>query len=227
MFLTPLRLLSLSIVSLATLGWQHSSYPAMLWANLNIKHQIELTAYSRFHLDENDPSAGSALALAALDRPTHITTYDDSYKKIKFPNGDVSLNTSSSADVIIRSLRRVGVDLQEQIYLDMMNNFAPYAKNKHDAKPDTSMDHRSVLNLQIYFERHGRSLPVSRNAEDYKPGDIIVCRTADNQPHIAIVVPSPTGCARPWIVHNIGRGDCIEDRLLDFKLTGHYRYPAD
>ena len=227
MLLTPFRLLSLSIASLATLGWQHSSYPALIWAQLNIKNQIELSAYSQFQIDQNDISMGSALALAALERPRHIIRYDATYKKIKFPHGDVSPDTGCAADVIVRSLRSLGVDLQELIYLDMLSSFASYAKNKPDAKPDTNIDHRKVPNLQVFFARHGSSLPVTRKYDEYKPGDIITCRTNENQPHIAIVVPSPTGGARPWIVHNIGWGPCIEDRLFDFNLTGHYRYPAD
>ncbi len=227
MLLTPFRLLSLSIVSLATFGWQHSSYPAMVWAQLNIKHQVELSTYSQFQMDEFDTTTGTAVARAALDGTRHIIRYDASYKKIKFPHGDVPSNMGCAADVIVRSLRSVGVDLQELIYLDMTQSFGSYAKNKKDAKPDTNVDHRCVPNLQVFFERHGSSLPVTRKVDDYKPGDIITCRTIENQPHIAIIVPSPTGGARPWIVHNIGRGVCIEDRLLDFSLTGHFRYPAN
>lgn len=214
-------------MSLATLGWQHSSYPALLWSQLNIKHQIELTSYSNFHLDEHDSSTGTALARAALERARHITQFDDTYKKIKFPRGDVPVNTGNAADDIVRSFRSIGIDLQEKIYLDMMDSFASYAKNKKDAKPDTNIDHRNLPNLQVFFARHGKSLPVTRKVDDYKPGDIITCRTQENKSHIAIVVPSPTGGARPWIVHNMGWGPCIEDRLLEFTLTGRYRYPAD
>ncbi len=227
MLLTPFKLLGLSVISLATYGWQHSSYPTLLWAELNIKNQIELTHYSQFQIDENDSSTRSALVRAALERPRHVVRFDASYRKITFPHGDVPSNVGCEADLIVRSFRSIGIDLQELVYLDMMQSFSSYAKNKMNAKPDTNMDHRSVPNLHVFFERHGNSLPVTRKADDYKPGDIITCRTSDNQPHIAIVVPSPTGSPRPWIVHNIGWGPCIEDRLMDFTLTGHYRYPAE
>jgi uncharacterized protein YijF (DUF1287 family) len=30
--------------------------------------------------------------------------------------------------------------------------------------------------------------------------------------------------ARPLIIHNIGSGAQEEDRLFEFKLTGHYRW---
>lgn len=227
MLFTPFRLLGLSIASIATFGWQHSPYPSLIWAQLNLKNQIELSTYSFFQMNENDSSSCSGLVRAALESTRRITRYDASYQKIKFPHGDVAPDSGCEADLIIRSFRSIGIDLQELVYLDMIKGFGSYAKNKKDAKPDTNMDHRSVPNLQVFLARHGNSLPVTRKADDYKPGDIITCRTKEDQPHIAIVVPSPTGGARPWIVHNTGWGPCIEDRLLDYSLTGHYRYPAD
>ena len=227
MLFTPFRVLSLVLMGTSILGWQHSSYPAMLWAQFNLKTQMELAAFSRFQLTENcdASSLGTGLARAALARPQHILRYDASYKKIKFPNGDVPEDTGCSADEIIRCFRSIGVDLQEKIYQDMLKSFSSYAKNKKDSRPDTNIDHRVVANLKVFFDRHARSLPTTSRTDDYKPGDIVTFRTPENQSHIAIVVPSPTGGARPWIVHNIGWGPCIEDKLLDFTLTGHYRYP--
>jgi uncharacterized protein YijF (DUF1287 family) len=32
---------------------------------------------------------------------------------------------------------------------------------------------------------------------------------------------------RPLIIHNIGSGAMEDDRLFDFKLTGHYRWWAE
>lgn len=44
-------------------------------------------------------------------------------------------------------------------------------------------------------------------------------------PHIGIISSrrSADG-ARPLIVHNIGLGPRLEDRLFEFPITGHYRY---
>ena len=46
-------------------------------------------------------------------------------------------------------------------------------------------------------------------------------------PHIAIVVPAPDGGPVPWIVHNIGQGPKLENRLFEFPLTGHYRWRGE
>ena len=40
--------------------------------------------------------------------------------------------------------------------------------------------------------------------------------------HIGIVVVGPGG--RTLIVHNIGRGPKLEDVLLSWTITGHYRW---
>ena len=86
------------------------------------------------------------------------------------------------------------------------------------------IDHRRVPNLQTFFKRRGASLPITQNAADYLPGDLITCTVAGRLPHIAIVVPAPDGGTTPWIVHNIGQGPKGENRLFEFPLTGHYRF---
>ncbi|MCX6838808.1 MAG: DUF1287 domain-containing protein [Verrucomicrobia bacterium] len=84
--------------------------------------------------------------------------------------------------------------------------------------------HRRVPNLQTFFKRRGASLPITQNAADYLPGDLITCTVAGRLPHIAIVLPGPNGGTTPWIVHNIGQGPKGENRLFEFPLTGHYRF---
>jgi uncharacterized protein len=46
-----------------------------------------------------------------------------------------------------------------------------------------------------------------------------------NRPHIGIVASrrTPDG-ARPLIIHNIGAGPSLDDILLAYEITGHYRY---
>lgn len=42
-------------------------------------------------------------------------------------------------------------------------------------------------------------------------------------PHIMIVSDRTNRDGRPLVLHNIGRGTQEEDRLFEFKLTGHFR----
>lgn len=110
----------------------------------------------------------SALVDAAKERTNYSIVYDGSYIKIDYPNGDVPSNIGVCTDVIIRSYRKLGVDLQVLVHEDMRNNFSAYPSNRiwGLSTPDRNIDHRRVPNLQTYFRRNGQSLPISD--EGYK-----------------------------------------------------------
>ncbi len=222
MLFTPFRLFIILVIGIATIGWQQRSFPAVLFAQFSQTSQRDLASGARYRISENR-SFATDLTRAALDRAGRVVRYDASYKVITFPNGDVPSNTGCGTDEIIRSYREVGVDLQELVFLDMVESFGAYPRVKGKTKPDTNIDHRQVANLQAFFKRNGVTLSPSRVEADYAPGDIITCTLPKGQPHIAMLVPAP-GSGRPWIIHNMGMGPRLEDRLFDFTITGHYRY---
>ena len=168
---------------------------------------------------------GHLLSQAALERTTHTVHYDGSYRSIAYPNGDVPANTGVCTDVVIRSYRALGIDLQQQVHEDMKAHFKLYPKNWGLKRTDTNIDHRRVPNLQVFLSRRGQLLEVTHNPGGYRPGDLVTWMLPNNLPHIGIVVDklSEDG-KRPLIVHNIGDGPKLEDRLFEFKITGHYRY---
>lgn len=178
---------------------------------------------ARKHI-KDDGSFASRLVHAALDRTLVAVRYDPAYVSLKYPGGDVPPDTGVCTDVVIRSYRKLGLDLQKLVHEDMKAHFSAYPKNWGLSRTDSNIDHRRVPNLQTFFKRRGGSLAVTQDAADYKPGDLITCTVAGKLPHIAIVVPAPGGGSRPWIVHNIGQGPQCEDRLFEFPLTGHYRW---
>lgn len=168
----------------------------------------------------------SELVEAAIMRVGHSVTYDGSYRVIKYPGGDVADDIGVCTDVIIRVYREVGIDLQRKVHEDMKSNFSAYPNNWGLTKPDKNIDHRRVPNLQIFFKRNGTELPVTSNARDYKPGDLVTWIIPGNLPHIGIVINKKSSDGhRYMIVHNIGRGPKIEDMLFQYPITGHYRYP--
>jgi len=172
------------------------------------------------------------LSNAALSRLKSRVRYDGSYVKIGYPWGDVPANTGVCTDVVIRSYRKLGIDLQQQVHQDMnaaFNNYPNLSKWKLKA-PDANIDHRRVVNLRKFFARRGAALPISPNPADYKPGDLVTWMVGPNLPHIGVVVNKPTRAdpRRLMIVHNIANGPQIEDILFRFPMTGHYRYtPAN
>jgi uncharacterized protein len=165
------------------------------------------------------------LVAAAMHLTSDQVIYDPSYFRLQYPMGDVPADRGVCTDVIIRAYRKIGIDLQERVHVDMKKNFHLYPKNWGLKKPDSNIDHRRVPNLQVYFSRFGRVKRISNNSEDYTPGDIVTWDLGRGIPHIGIVVDrlSRDG-KRNLIVHNVGAGQVMEDFLFRYKITGHYNY---
>ncbi len=77
-----------------------------------------------------------------------------------------------------------------------------------------------------FFARQGKAAPITRDAADYQPGDIVSWTLPGGLAHIGLVTdrPSPADPARRLMVHNIGGGAQLEDVLFAYTITGHYRY---
>lgn len=172
-----------------------------------------------------DPDFGQKLSKAALERTIHSVRYDGSYKAISYPNGDVPGDTGVCTDVVIRSYRVLGIDLQKRVHEEMKAHFSAFPNQWGLKRTDANIDHRRVPNLQVFFSRKGKSLKVTHSPKDYQSGDIVTWLLDNNLPHIGIVVDQRSADGkRPLIVHNIGTGPKLEDRLFAFQITGHYRY---
>lgn len=172
---------------------------------------------------------GARLSAAAIERTAHRVVYDPSYVRIAYPMGDVAADRGVCADVVVRALRALGLDLQRLVHEDMKAAFAAYPNHWGLSRPDPNIDHRRVPNLETYLTRKGARLPASDDAADYLPGDIVAWNLRGDAgwlAHIGVVTGriGPTG--RPMVVHNIGAGPKLEDVLFDWKMTGHYRVKA-
>jgi uncharacterized protein YijF (DUF1287 family) len=161
----------------------------------------------------------------ATDQIGKTTSYDGSYQKLDYPNGDVSIETGVCSDVIVRAFRKAGIDLQKDVHEDMKGNFSAYPSKWGLSGTDANIDHRRVPNLQTYFTRKARSLATTGGSDTFLPGDIVTWDLGGGVDHVGMVVnvwykPSQ----RYLIVHNIGAGTRMEDVLFAWKITGHYRY---
>lgn len=151
--------------------------------------------------------------------------YDPTYFSIKYPNGDVPKDKGVCTDVVIRTYRKLKIDLQKEVHEDMKVNFKDYPKNWGLKSTDKNIDHRRVPNLMTFFSRKGKVLSKTKNPLDYKPGDIVCWDLGSGITHIGIVVnKKSTVSNRYQIVHNIGGGQVLSDCLFDYKIIGHYRY---
>lgn len=164
--------------------------------------------------------------VAAAESQIGVTvTYDPAYVRLAYPGGDVPRDRGVCTDVVIRAYRDAfGIDLQRLVHEDMRANFSRYPRSWGLSRPDRNIDHRRVPNLQAFFRRHGRALPTDIEPTGFAEGDLVTQMLPGNLPHIAIVTGRAGAAGAPLVVHNIGGGARREDRLLDFPLTGRYRF---
>jgi uncharacterized protein YijF (DUF1287 family) len=178
--------------------------------------------------------AGIKLARSARAQLGITTGYDPTYTRIPYPNGDVPRSTGVCADVIVRAGRDgLALDLQRLVHEDMQRDFAAYPHTWGLAHPDANIDHRRVLNLEVFWRRSGAQLWATRertNGDAFpgplEVGDLLTWLLDGRLPHIGIVVS--TGMLGPRIVHNIG-GGVQEIALIQMRsqnAKGHFRWPS-
>ena len=173
----------------------------------------------------NAQDFGKKLANAAIERTNHFVIYDGSYKRLSYPNGDVSNNRGVCTDVVIRSYRNAhDIDLQKYVHEDIKKNFSKYPQLWQMKGPDKNIDHRRTQNLECFLTRAGAKVPITDNPKDYKPGDIIFWGDIGFG-HVGVVSYNTSFfSAVPLVIHNIGWGVREENFLFGSRITGHYRW---
>jgi uncharacterized protein len=162
----------------------------------------------------------------AVEQTSLTKTYDPAYTVLKYPMGDVPIEKGVCTDVVIRGMRNAGVDLQKEVHEDMKVNFGVYPKKWGLKKADSNIDHRRVPNLHTFFTRKAKSLLITADSKNYKPGDIVAWDlNGKGLTHIGLVSNVYNESTKTYsIIHNIGGGAMLEDRLFEWKIIGHYRY---
>ncbi len=152
--------------------------------------------------------------------------YDASYRVLSYPNGDPPAGEGACTDVVVRSLRAGGYDLQSLVHRDMAAHWDQYPHKWGLRGPDPNIDHRRVPNLACFFTRHGQALTTTvspATLAEWEPGDIVCWRTPGDHTGIVSDRRGPSGV--PYVIHNLDR--CAEQDVLTlWPITGHYRYPA-
>ena len=147
---------------------------------------------------------------------TQYVTYDGSWRKIKYPGGDVPSNIGVCTDVIIRAFRAINIDLQQLIHEDMIGNLSIYNKRYKTKEIDPNIDHRRTQNIQTYLTRIGAKPIKIRWVGDLKPGDIVFYKIAAG--HVGIVTDEGYGQYNHEyykISHNIGGGPELEHFYME------------
>ena len=176
---------------------------------------------------DNAPRDKIAAAIVAGAHEQEGDLYHASYVRISYPDGDVPAGEGACTDVVVRSLRAAGYDLQRLIHEDMVRHFRRYPAAWKLGHPDTNIDHRKVPNQMVFFAAYGATLPLGITGTDlatWLPGDIVCWKPGGRQWHIGIISDHVTMRGRPLVIHN-GWICTEEDCLTKWPIIGHYRFP--
>jgi len=156
------------------------------------------------------------------------TRYDASFRLLAYPMGDVARSRGACTDVIVRSLRAAGVDLQRLIHEDMSRRFAQYPQKWGEKAPNASIDHRRVPNQIAYLQRHAQVLGTRADASSWaqwQPGDIVYWNSGAGRLHTGIVSDGVDAAGEPFVIHN--GNVCLEDHALTrWPIIAHFRLRA-
>jgi uncharacterized protein YijF (DUF1287 family) len=131
-------------------------------------------------------------------------------------------------DVVIRSLRTTGIDLQQLVHEDILRRRTAYSTV---TRPDRNIDHRRVTPMLTYLRTHATSLPKAFAEETdlatWEPGDVVVWAfkpcPACSPDHVGIVSDRKGPRGLPLVLHNIGPTPSEDDRLDAWTVLGHFR----
>jgi uncharacterized protein YijF (DUF1287 family) len=176
----------------------------------------------RVTLDREDELKIVSRARKEIDR---VTIYDASWRETNgYPMGDIPWNRGACTDVVVRSLRAVGIDLQALVHEDVF--FDPSAYGVREA--DTHIDHRRVTSLMTFFQRNTLSLTTNVALKDeFRPGDIVffawVWTRGAPPEHVGIVSDKKNARGLPLVIQNGGPKPTENDTLDHGRLIGHFR----
>ena len=177
--------------------------------------EIEIV-YSDVDYNNNGIDDYTDILIGAKKEAKNHSTYKNAYYSGGYPPEDEGVCT----DVIWRSLKEAGYSLKDLIDEDIKNNREAY----NITIPDSNIDFRRVVNIQVYLKRH--TITLTNNPyeiEEWQPGDIVVFKN-----HIAIISDKRNHKGIPYIIHNAGQPNREEDTLVRWYkrkgIIGHYRF---
>jgi len=172
-----------------------------------------------------DEAQRAAMLMRARELTTLPIQYEPAYQAIGYPNGDVPASTGVCADLVVRSARAAGFDLQKLVHDDRQSAPDSYPSIWGQRLPDANIDHRRVPNLMTYFTRHHAVLPLSLQAADYAPGEVVAWDLGGGVTHIGLVSErTETASGRPLILHHISGTPTEVDALFAWRIIGHYAW---
>ena len=159
------------------------------------------------------------------------TSEAQGYIKLAYPGGDVDRKMGVCTDVVIRSVRNAGLDLQKELHEDIKKRRRAFPMIKKG--PDANIDQRRVGTLLPYFKAHWsqRSAKLDDPKDPLRPGDIILMDTFPNKSgpdHIGIISDQHGESGLPLVINNWTNGTVTSEMdLLGFvPVLYRFRMPT-
>jgi len=153
------------------------------------------------------------------------------YIKLRYPGGDVDRKMGVCTDVIIRSVRNAGLDLQQALHEDIQKRRTAFPMIKR--APDANIDQRRVGTLLPYFKKHweAHTAKLDDESDPLRPGDIILMDTFPSRSgpdHIGIISDQIGENGLPLVINNWTNGTVTSEMdLLGFvPVLYRFRLPA-
>lgn len=153
------------------------------------------------------------------------------YIKLAYPGGDVARTMGVCTDVIIRSVRNAGLDLQKELHEDILKRRRAYPMIRK--APDANIDQRRVGTLLPYFKAHWEqhSAKLDDPNDPLRPGDIIMMDTFPSRSgpdHIGIISDRAGADGLPLVINNWTNGTVTSEMdLLGFvPVLYRFRMPT-
>jgi uncharacterized protein YijF (DUF1287 family) len=163
--------------------------------------------------------------IGATKTALNADAYTEGYVSMSYPNGDVPRTEGVCTDVVIRSLRNAGLDLQKALHDDIAR--APRAYPMVKGRGDASIDQRRVATLLPFFVRHleRHSAALDDPKDPLRPGDVIFMDTFPSRPgpdHIGILSNHLDDQGLPLVINNWTDGTVTTEMdLLTFVPVTH------
>jgi hypothetical protein len=158
------------------------------------------------------------------------------YRDAYYAGGDPPPDEGVCTDLVVRSLRAVGLDLRALMNSDIKAAPQAYPLSRwRQTAPDRDIDHRRCPNQVAFFARRGLRL-TTRVApgrpeimSQWQGGDIVFWDLADSGvvDHVGIVSDRRNRRGIPLVIHHLpGEGGvCEDDSLTAWTIVAHFRYP--
>lgn len=155
------------------------------------------------------------------------TTEAQGYIKLAYPGGDVDRTIGVCTDVVIRSVRNAGLDLQKALHEDIKKRPRAFPMLRRGA--DRNIDHRRVGTLLPYFKKHWQSHAAELDSatDPLRPGDIILMDTFPSRSgpdHIGIVSDTIGPSGLPLVINNWTNGTVTSEMDLLTFVPVLYRF---